>query len=261
MKFLQMFRQPYLDAETDIGGSVPNEPIVSEPEGSPEPTPQPETPPQVEKIKVKYNHEEMEIPYDEAIVHIQKGMNYDKAIEKTKQEYDSKFADLFEEYGIKSVDEYLNAIKEQREQDRINNLVEQNIPEEYAKEIIENKKFREKYESEQRQKQEESKRIAELKEFQTEYPDVKLDEIPKEVFEQIGNGRTLLDAYSRYEVKVLKAQLNQVKTEKENSQFSPGNVGTSDTDNFVLTEESIEKMSPKELMKRWPEVKKIMKMK
>lgn len=229
MKFLQMFRQPYLDADTDIGGSAPNEPIPNEsaPEGNPDPAPQPndDTQPKVEKIKVKYNHEEMEIPYEEAVVHIQKGMNYEKAIEKAKQEYDSKIAQLFgDEYGIKTFDDYLNAIQEQREQDRINKLVEQNIPEEYAKELIESKKFREQYESEIRQKQEETKRIEELKEFQSEYPDVKLDEIPKEVFEQVGNGRTLLDAYSRYEVKVLKDQLNQLKKLQENAQSSTGSV-------------------------------------
>lgn len=185
-----------------------------------------------------------------------------KAAEKAKKEFDSKFSDLFgEEYGIKSVDDYLDAIKEQREQDKVNKLVEQNVPEEYAKEMVENKKFRDKYENEQLTKTQEAKRLEDFQEFQSEYPDIKLDEVPSEVFEQVSKGKTLADAYSRYEAKALKAQLEQVKLQNDNSQHSPGKVGSTDTDMSVLTEESIASMSPKELMGRWSEVKKLMKMK
>lgn len=42
-------------------------------------TPQTET---VQTIKVKYNHEEKELPIDEVRVLAQKGMNYDKLSEK-----------------------------------------------------------------------------------------------------------------------------------------------------------------------------------
>ena len=48
-------------------------------------TPQTET---VQKIKVKYNHEEKELPIDEVKVLAQKGMNYDKLVEKL-QKYES----------------------------------------------------------------------------------------------------------------------------------------------------------------------------
>lgn len=163
----------------------------------------------------------------------------EKARQKAQQEADSKFAELFgEEYGIKSMDEYFNAIKEQREQDRINKLVEQNIPEEYAKELIESKKFREQYESELKQKQEEAERLAELKEFQKEFPDAKLDEIPQEVFEDVAKGKTLTDAYSRYEVKALKAQLEQLKKTQENAQASTGSAaGNGNVPDDFISEE------------------------
>jgi len=191
----------------------------------------------------------------------------EKARQKAKQEVDSKFADLFgEEYGIKSADDYLNAIKEQRERDEqqkkqeerqkeIDALVNQkNYSEDDAKKILEAEKtLQEKAEAE--------RKSAEVNEFQSEYPNVKIGEIPKEVFELTAKGMTLTDAYSRYEVKALKAQLEQIKRQAENSEASPGTIGATDTDTTTLTEESIANMSPKELMKRWPEVKKIMKMK
>ena len=187
----------------------------------------------------------------------------EKARQKSKQEVDTKFSELFgDEYGIKTVDDYLDAIKGQREQDKVNKLIEENVPEQYAKEMIENQKFREQYQTEQQKKVEETKRLEELKEFQNEYPDVKLDAIPKEVFEQIENGRTLTDAYSRYEVKALKDQLAQYKKQTENGQLSTGPIAISDGgESTDLTDEMVSKMSPQEISRRWKDVKKLYKMK
>lgn len=88
-------REPYLEAHTEGGGQLDEDitleeteieieeaegeiEVDEEPDETEEPTPQ--------AIKVKYNHEEMELPYEEAVVHIQKGMNYDKAVERAKRE-------------------------------------------------------------------------------------------------------------------------------------------------------------------------------
>jgi len=82
-----MFRQPYLseDDGVNLGGGEPSPEPTTEPTPAPdgggtEPTPEPQ------RIKVKYNHQELEIPYEEAVQHIQKGMNYDKAVERARQE-------------------------------------------------------------------------------------------------------------------------------------------------------------------------------
>ena len=87
MKFMNMLRQPYLD-EFDANGGAPSPEPLPEPEPQPEPTPtpEPEPAPTIPPIKVKFNHEEMELPYEEAIQYVQKGMNYEKAVERAKKE-------------------------------------------------------------------------------------------------------------------------------------------------------------------------------
>lgn len=58
----------------------------AEPQAGEEPaedtTPEADKQPEPYKLKVKYNHEEMEIPENEAIPLIQKGLNYDKLQER-----------------------------------------------------------------------------------------------------------------------------------------------------------------------------------
>jgi len=57
---------------------------------------------------------------------------------------DEIIAELFgQEYGIKTYTEYQAALAKQQEQERLAELTQNNIPEEVAKEIIENRKFRE----------------------------------------------------------------------------------------------------------------------
>ena len=78
MKFYEL-RQPYLD-EFEGSGGEPSADQVSDPISDPISDPAPQA------IKVKFNHDEIEIPYEEAVQHIQKGMNYDKAVDRAKRE-------------------------------------------------------------------------------------------------------------------------------------------------------------------------------
>ena len=86
-------------------------------------TQQVEQTPEPQSIRVKYNHQELDLPYEEAVQHIQKGMNYDKAVERARQEArDSWIADQGYEWKgkpIKTEAEYQSALKEQELEQRI----------------------------------------------------------------------------------------------------------------------------------------------
>ena len=67
------------------------------------------------RLKVKYNHEEMYLPEDEAAALAQKGMNYDKLQKSYEELKNDKSADLLDEltkeYGFESRAEFLETLK------------------------------------------------------------------------------------------------------------------------------------------------------
>jgi hypothetical protein len=75
-----------------------------------------------------------------------------------------------------------------------------------------------------------------------EYPDVKPDGIPQEVWDEVNKGQTLINAYRAYENKQLKAKLEKEKAEakrrtqeeknKARSTGSQSSAGKRDMDAF-----------------------------
>ena len=204
------------------------------------------------KIKVKYNHQDMELPYEEAVQHIQKGMNYEKAIERTKAEAHQAARDAFiVEQGyewngkpISTEAEYKQALKEQE-------LYEQyktkELPEEVIQELIEGKRFREQLTQEKQTVAQQRKQEAEYKEFFEYFAnengrnfDPAQDVIPEEVWLAANKGKTLLDAYQANEaksykakIKELESQLNANKVNEANASTSTGSVTGNGTNNNV----------------------------
>lgn len=182
-------------------------------------------------FKVKFNHEEKEITYDDAIPLIQKGMNYDKQIERLQQlETDPRLhfvQELAESYNM-TVEEYMDAVKQQKEQEALNELVQNNIPEEYAKEMLENRKFRQQFESERQTKVQQEKQNEEFNEFFSYFKDVigkefnpEKDEIPASVWEANKNGVPLKYAYMEHQNQTFKSQLQQLKQNQSNVKKTP----------------------------------------
>lgn len=201
------------------------DPLQQEEELDPQ---QPEQP----RIKVKFNHEEQEIGYDEAVPLIQKGMNYDKLQERLGQlETDPSrtfVEELAQEQGM-NVEEYLEAVKQHREQQQLDALIQQNIPQELAQEILQNKKFRDQYEAEQKTKQEEAAREQEFKEFFGYFQqangrnfDPSKDQIPQEVWEMKEQGMPLKFAFMQHHNQQLQSQLNTFKQKEQNTKRAPG---------------------------------------
>lgn len=212
-----------IEQQPEVVEDIPTEQPTQEPTEQPKEVDQP-------KIKVKYNHEERELTLEEAALLAQKGMNYDKTIEKLKAlETDPRlsFVEELARENNMTVDQYLEAVRQHKEQERLNQLIQQNIPEDIAKEILENRKFREQLENEKKTKASEEKRQAEFKEFIEMFSDVQADKIPSDVWEKNAQGVPLKYAYMEHQMNDLKTQIAALKQNETNKQKAPIKTGVS----------------------------------
>lgn len=182
-------------------------------------------------LRVKYNKEEMELDENTARELAQKGLNYDKTLERLQALESDPRLQLFEELAQEqnmTVNDYLDAVKQHREQQKLDELLQQNIPEEYAREMLENKKFREQLEAEKKAKQEEEKKNAEFNEFFETFRQFNgrdfvpnQDQIPPEVWEANQNGTPLKYAFMEHQMKELQSQVKVLQQNKQNEQKAP----------------------------------------
>jgi hypothetical protein len=240
MFFFNMFRQPYLDAPGDLGGGGNPAPADPTPDPTPAPEPTPtsggdpalEPTPEPQKIKVKYNHQELELPYDEAVTHIQKGMNYEKAVERARQEArDAWIAEQGYEWNGKAITteaEYKEAVREAEIRKSLEN---RELPPEVIEELVESRKFREESKAEKQTRQQQERQQKDFQAFFEAYPDIKPNQIPAEVWQEVQNGKSLVDAYAKHENTQLKTKLAEYEakfkaqeTNNANASSSPGSV-------------------------------------
>jgi hypothetical protein len=119
-----------------------------------------------------------------------------------------------------TVEQYLEAVKRAEEQESLNELVQQNIPEEYAKEMLENRKFRSEYQAKEQAREAEEKQRKEYVEFlgwysETYGRDADPAAIPQEVWQAAKKkGASLKAAYMEYAIAGYRAK--EVETEKVN---------------------------------------------
>lgn len=182
---------------------------------------------------IKFNGETVTVKdLNDLVTNYQKGLNYDKVTAR-----ENKVMDYIKEKASNlniSPEDYIERVKayeKQKEQETaekdVQNLVDRGIDEELAREIIETKLARkemerEKAELQKRLAEDEAKKKedAEYIEFINNHPELKVDEIPQEVFEQsktIG----LNAAYNQYENKLLKEKLKQLEQAQQNATSSP----------------------------------------
>lgn len=182
---------------------------------------------------IKFNGENVAVKdLNDLVTNYQKGLNYDKVATR-----ESKVMDYIKEKASNlniSPEEYIERVKsyeKQKEQelaDRdVQNLVDKGIDEALAREIVETKLARKEFEKEKAELQKrlaedeaKKKEDAEYIDFINTHPEVKVDEIPQEVFE---NSKTigLNAAYNQYENKLLKEKLKQLEQAQQNASSSP----------------------------------------
>jgi len=293
--FKNLFGAPYLDADEGAnlgGGTVPPDPTPTpEPEPTPEPqegnepAPAPEPSPEPQKIKVKFNHQELELPYEEAVTHIQKGMNYEKAVERAKQEAAQQARDSWiSEQGyewkgkpITTEAEYKQALQEQELENKIRQQYE-NVPDDIINELLEGKRFREQYQNQQKQIDEQkrqaqaeqdfvSRRDSMYDEFLGEFPEYdtpeKWDAIPKEVWAEAEKwldtggreGRRLADALTRHNWKQNQAQQQASEANQANAAASTGSVKGQGKSGAFFTREQVANMSREEIQSNYNAIK------
>lgn len=205
--------------------NVPNETPIEQTQVE-----QPSPPQESNYFEIKYNKEPVKVSYDEAPTYIQKGMNYDK-VQHQAETYQQQLNRVAQVAGYQSHDEMLAALDEmeqqqQREQyeqaginpDLLNQFIEQHPSVKYANEL-------------KAKEQEQAKFNAEANELFAEFPDLKPEQIPAEVWQlKETKGLSLLDSYLRVSYKSLGQQKEQEAIQKlqGNALSSPGALGGGD---------------------------------
>jgi hypothetical protein len=244
----------------------PTEPV--EPSEPVEPTDPPQEPTDESFLEIKYNKEQVKLDRERAAELAQKGMNYDKAVERAKQEArDTYIAEQGYQWNGKPItteSDYKQALKEQELTEKYK---AQDLPDEVVQELVESKKFREQYESERKQSEEKAKVESDFQAFLDTFPDTDPKDIPASVWEEVDKGKSLVDAYTKHENQTLKTKLAELEKGKEidqqneeNAQSSTGAINNKgDAGNAYFTREQVAKMSTEEVNNHWKTINESMK--
>ena len=207
----------------------------TEAEGEPEQTEEaePETKPEADnqRFQLKYNGEDFDVSRDEVIELAQKGKDYDRV----KSEYDKIKADAGTMNRLKSQEAFLKELAEQSnmtvdelmENTRARMLMteDDSLTEEEALKQVRSKanKETEKKESEQaKEPTPEERRQTMFANFLATYPNVKAEEIPKEVWDDAGRTFDLVGAYMRHQNRELMKEIETLRQNNKNKERSTG---------------------------------------
>lgn len=183
-------------------------------------------------FKLKYNGEEVEKTLEEVITLSQKGMNYDKVESKLKSletaEERQLLSEMAKDAGFKDITSYVKNLKEttykEKLDKKINDYIEQGLPEEHAKRLAEVDLASKPKEVDPIQKSFEEL----FQEFPDETKDFKeLSDFPQEVQDMIGQGKSASVAYSKYLIKAAKEAQRTAAQNEDNAKRDTGSLSTS----------------------------------
>ena len=126
-----------------------------------------------------------------------------------------------------SVEQLIENDRKWEEQQKLNELIQQNIPPEFAQKLLEHDKIVQEYQTEKQIREQEEEEQKMYLEFLEAYPDVKPEDVPVEVWQEVAKGRSLLDAYIRYENQKLKAEMAKYQQQQQNQQANQTNAASS----------------------------------
>lgn len=189
--------------------------------------------------KAKYNKEPVDIKdFDEVVNNFQKGLNYDKMVEKYNNlEHSKAFSYVSkkaQELGM-SVDDYMDQVEQYeqeqekaKEQERIDEMIANGVPEDVAKEVVATSQLRKQLqeeknqlEKEKKEREENDKKNREYADFLEAFPDVKAEDIPKEVFLNAQKSN-LTTAYLKWQNAEQAKQIERLKQNEKNRNSSVG---------------------------------------
>ena len=191
--------------------------------------------------KVKYNGESVNIDnIDDLITNFQKGLNYDKKQEQYENLQNSKVEQYVskkaKELGM-TVDEYIDQVEnyereqeKEKEKARLEEMINNGVPEDVAKEVIATSQLRKQLQEKENQlKEQEEKAKAEnnknkqYADFVEQFPNVKPEDIPKEVFEK-AQSSDLVSAYKDWLITDLQTKLQIKEQNEKNANSAIGSV-------------------------------------
>lgn len=191
-------------------------------EGTEGAIPEPSTEPAPQTLKVRFNHEDRELSMDEATVYAQKGMNYDRIEQRSKEQEAklTKYESMAKMFGFESAEAMMSQAKDNYINVKIQELVNQGNSEAMARFLVqqEMKEQNANVQSEPAAQETEAPVIRgvspeikeQIKEFSAAYPDV--TKIPDEVFRMHTEGVRLKTAYAIWEKQ---NSMEKVQAEKQ----------------------------------------------
>lgn len=158
--------------------------------------------------KVRVNHQDIEVPETEALVYIQKGADYDRVkgqVESFKSDPRLLFVENLAKQNGMSVDDYLSAYNEVQKRNEYQELLDQGIPEQAAKELVEARRQKEADADARRKAQEVEDDQKDLLDFANYFQkvhgrmfDADTDELPADIWIAVSSGVPLKVAYMEH---------------------------------------------------------------
>lgn len=191
--------------------------------------------------KIKYNKEEVNVEsIEDLISNYQKGLNYDKKVQELESLQNSKLEKYAkskaDELGI-TVEEYMDRVekyeedqKRAQEEQELEEMVENGVPDTLAREILAGRQLRIEYQKMKNEMKEwkestqkEAEKNKEYEAFLEKFPDVNPEDIPKQVFEDAEKS-SLSEAYMKWQLGELKKKLEVAQKNEKNANATVGSV-------------------------------------
>ena len=200
-----------------------DQPAAPETETPPEQSAEEERADQPQLFTLKYRGEQLQVTQDEMVALAQKGRDYDTVRQERdqllqyRQEADPAL-ELVRGYAQRNgmtVGDYLDYCRRRE-------LMSQGINEQTANAQIAVEKQQEAEADQARQRQEAQRK--DFAAFLGAYPGVKTTEIPKEVWEKVAQGESLVSAYTMHRNRQLEAELAAERQNRKNQQRTTGSL-------------------------------------
>lgn len=196
-------------------------------------------------LNIRYNKEDIALTRDEAIELAQKGKNYDKVFEQYNS-LNSTIEGLARQNGM-TREAYLQNLNEMQNRYQMNREVQQlrnqypdaddDLLKEVAQNRINSRMTQQIQQQEAANTNEQNEVRRQLDMFRSHYPNLEVDKLAPEVYENVKQGYTLLEAYSLWREKAesktdpkAELQLKQKARNEVNRRKSVGNIGNSASD-------------------------------
>jgi hypothetical protein len=182
---------------------------------------------------------------------------YEQKIAQAEQKaINAEYSRLYgDSHGIHSKADYDKAVELQEQEQQKSELLARNFSEEDAAEVLEARKLKEELKAEKESKQQQEQQQADMQDFIKNFPDVKPDDIPVEVWKANANGIPLRYAYAEHALKSTRTAEVKAKANEENAKGSMGSVSTNGTANDgYFTKDQVSKMTSTEVVRNYEKI-------